>query len=110
MCCTCVVDQFGQGQVKQYQAAKHAVYINHFGCQSWCHGLDVTAQLLGQVHMGFAMIARMPQLHKLKMTKRTTTPLQLLKKVSEMQEYHPNIYILVNSRDVHLTCSPSMLY
>ena len=47
--------QCGQGQVKHHQAAKHVV--KSLVCQSWCHGYDVTALLLGQVHMGFAMIA-----------------------------------------------------
>ena len=41
-------------QVQHYQARKHAV--KSLGSQSWCHGYDVTALLLGQVHMGFAMI------------------------------------------------------
>ena len=51
----CVIEnQCGQGQVKHHQAAKHVV--NSLVCQSRCHGNDVTALLLGQVHMGFAMI------------------------------------------------------
>ena len=46
--------QCGQGQVKHYQAAKHEV--QPLGCQSWCHGHDVRVLLLGQLHMGFAVI------------------------------------------------------
>ena len=46
--------QCGQGQVKHYQAAKHAVQYLAF--QSWCHGHDVTVVLLGKLHMEFAVI------------------------------------------------------
>ena len=47
--------QCGQGQVKHYQAANLAV--QSLGCQSWCHGHDVRVLLLGQLYMGFAVIA-----------------------------------------------------